>query len=49
MLLVLAGPNHYSSNLALPGNRPLLLPPYSPEPNPKGNLSVKIREKLVRN
>jgi hypothetical protein len=47
--LVLGGPNHRSSDLALPGNRPLHLPPYSLEPDPKENLWGEIREKLFKN
>ena len=50
-LLVLDGaPNHRSGELAVPDNITLpYLPPYSPELNPKENLSDEIREKIFKN
>ena len=43
-------PNHRCGDLAVPDNISLLfLPPYSPELNPKENLSDAIREKLFKN
>src|SRR5450759_3420870 len=51
ILLVLDGaPNHRCKELALPNNISLLvLPPYSPELNPKENLWDEIREKFFKN
>jgi len=50
ILLVLDGaPNHRCSDLVLPGNSLLFLPPSSPELTPKENLWDEIREKLFKN
>ena len=51
ILLVLDGaPNHRSGQLIVPKNITLLLlPPYSPELNPKENLWDEIREKIFKN
>ena len=51
ILLVLDGaPNHRCGVLAIPDNISLLLlPPYSPELNPKENLWDEIREKIFKN
>ena len=51
ILLVLdSAPNHRCGVLAIPDNISLLLlPPYSPELNPKENLWDEIREKIFKN